>query len=133
MTGAEAWSAGGCHCGRIRFEARGRPIRVFVCNCSICTRKGYLHWIVPRDDVRVLAGADDLVEYRFGTGVARHLFCPVCACAPFYVPRSDPDKLDVNARCLDDISLAGLEQVPFDGQDWERTYERYRRVERGDP
>jgi hypothetical protein len=39
---------GGCHCWRIRFEVRGALDRVSECNCSICTKKGYVHWIVPR-------------------------------------------------------------------------------------
>ena len=38
---------------------------------------------------------------------------------PFYVPRSDPDKIDVNARCLDDVDLASLTLKQFDGRHWE--------------
>jgi hypothetical protein len=117
-----AWSSGGCHCGKIRFQARGRASLVLVCNCTICTKRGYLHWIVAQDDFRVTAGEGELGEYRFGTGVARHYFCPVCACAPFYVPRSDPDKIDVNVRCLDEVELGALTYEPFDGKDWDRHY-----------
>ena len=119
---SDAVSRGGCHCGRVRFEVRGAPARVLVCNCSICTKRGYLHWIVPAGDVRVVAGAGAMSEYRFGTGVARHYFCPVCGCAPYYVPRSDPDKLDVNVRCLDDVDLGALVIDSFDGKDWDRHY-----------
>ena len=118
----EPWSQGGCHCGKIRFEVRGRASRVLVCNCSICTKRGYLHWIVPLADFRITAGEGELGDYRFGTGVARHYFCPVCACAPFYVPRSDPDKMDVNVRCLDDVDLDALEYEGFDGKNWEQHY-----------
>jgi hypothetical protein len=118
----DVWSAGGCHCGRVRFEVRGRAARVLVCNCSICTKRGTLHWIVPLDQFRITAGESALADYRFGTGVARHYFCPTCGCAPFYVPRSDPDKMDVNARCLDDVDLATLEYERFDGKDWDRHY-----------
>jgi hypothetical protein len=117
---------GGCHCGRVRIEVRGAPATVLVCNCSICTKKAYLHWIVPRADVRVVAGEDALATYSFNTGVARHHFCRHCGCAPFYIPRSDPDKIDVNARCLDDIDLAALAVETFDGQNWEAHYEVYR-------
>jgi centromere protein V len=118
----QAWSAGGCHCGRVRFEVRGRARHVLLCNCSICTKRGYLHWIVPLDQFRITSGEATLGEYRFGTMVARHYFCPVCACAPFYVPRSDPDKMDVNVRCLDDVDLGALEVGTFDGQNWEQHY-----------
>jgi len=117
---------GGCHCGAVRFEVEGAPTTVLVCNCSICTKKAYLHWIVPAADVRVVSGADALTTYRFNTGVAQHHFCRICGCAPFYVPRSDPDKLDVNARCLDDVDLGALAVETFDGANWEAHYEIYR-------
>ena len=117
---------GGCHCGRVRFEVAAHPDHVVVCNCSICTKKGYLHWIVPCAVFRVLRGADDLVTYTFNTGVARHYFCRVCGVSPYYVPRSDPDKVDVNARCLDGIDPASLLVEAFDGQNWEAAHARYR-------
>jgi hypothetical protein len=38
----------------------------------------------------------------------------------FYVPRSQPDKITVNARCLDDIDGPGLRPTRFfDGRHWE--------------
>ncbi len=112
-------SSGGCHCGRVRFEVLGRPVEVSDCNCSMCTRKGILHWIVPADSFRLLTPATELTTYRFNTGVAQHHFCKTCGIASFYVPRSDPDKIDVNARCLDDVDLAALRVRKFDGQSWE--------------
>lgn len=123
---AEAWSEGGCHCGRVRFAARGVPAVVLVCNCSICTKKAYLHWIIPAAEFRLLTPADALTTYTFNTGVARHSFCATCGCAPFYVPRSDPDKIDVNARCLDHVDLGALAVETFDGANWEAHYEVYR-------
>ena len=38
---------------------------------------------------------------------------------PFYVPRSDPDKIDVNVRCIDEVDLAALKPKYFDGKHWE--------------
>ncbi|HTM21158.1 MAG TPA: GFA family protein [Kofleriaceae bacterium] len=117
---------GGCHCGRIAYRVRGRPDKLIVCNCSICTMKGYLHWIVPRADFTLESAEADLATYRFNTGQARHHFCPTCGVAPFYIARSDPDKIDVNARCLQGIDLGALPIETFDGQHWEAAYERYR-------
>ena len=118
---------GGCHCGRVAFEVDGTCTTVTVCNCSICTKKGYLHWIVPRAAFRLLRGADELTTYTFNTGVARHHFCRTCGVASFYVPRSDPEKIDVNARCLDGIDLASLQVATYDGRNWEAAYETDRR------
>ena len=117
---------GGCHCGRVVFEVRGVLDAISECNCSICTRKGYLHWIVPRDAFHLLTSAEDLSTYSFNTGTAKHLFCPTCGVASFYIPRSDPDKIDVNARCLEDVDLSVLTRESFDGQNWEATIRDYR-------
>jgi len=112
---------GRCHCGRIRFEVDGALEGVVECNCSICTRKGYLHWIVPRERFRLVAGADEITTYRFGTMTAQHHFCRHCGVAGFYVPRSHPDRIDVNVRCLDGVDVRSLVVRPFDGRHWEES------------
>ena len=106
---------GGCHCRRVRFEvdAPASP-EVLECNCSICRMTGYLHLIVPASRFRLLWGSDDLAEYRFNTGAARHLSCRHCGIKSFYVPRSHPEGVSVNARCLDAVDLRALTVLPFD-------------------
>ena len=115
---------GSCHCGRVRFAVSSELARVTVCNCSMCTKKGFLHLIVPPADFELLAGAADLSTYTFNTGVARHRFCRVCGVHPFYTPRSDPDQVDVNARCLAGVDAEALPKVAFDGQHWEAAMAR---------
>ncbi len=39
---------GGCHCGRVRFEITTDLSRATECNCSICSKKGYLHHMIGR-------------------------------------------------------------------------------------
>jgi hypothetical protein len=95
-------------------------LELLECNCSMCARSGFLHLIVTKDEFRLVAGRDDLAEYRFGTGVARHLFCRHCGVKSFYVPRSHPDGYSVNARCLDPLTIASMQIRPFDGRDWEK-------------
>ena len=112
---------GGCHCRRVRFEVDApAAIQVLDCNCSICRMSSFLHLIVPAARFRLLSGADELVEYRFNTGAARHRFCGHCGIKSFYVPRSHPDGIDVNARCRDAGSVAAMEVTPFDDGDRER-------------
>ena len=60
-----------------------------------------------------------LVEYRWNAGVARHLFCGHCGIKSYYVPRSNPDGVDVNVHCLDPATFARVIVEPFDGQQWE--------------
>lgn len=117
---APVWHAGSCHCGSIRLEVSApADLEVLECNCSMCARSAYLHLIVTAEDFRLLAGADRLTEYRFGTGTARHLFCRNCGVKSFYVPRSHPDGYSVNARCLDRASISSMWVRSFDGRHWE--------------
>ena len=118
---------GGCHCGRIAYEVIG-PIdgRVSECNCSICTKKAYVHWIIPLQRFRLLTPWEALATYTFNTHAAKHHFCPRCGVAPFYIARSDPDKIDVNLRCVEGVDLAAFEIQHFDGRSWETAMRKER-------
>ena len=114
---------GGCHCGRVRFEVTApTAIHVNECNCSMCSKSGYLHLIVPAERFKLLSGKDALTTYTFNTGTARHLFCPVCGVKSFYVPRSHPDGFSVNARCLDDGTVESMSIEQTNGREWEKQY-----------
>lgn len=112
--------SGGCHCGRVRFEVTA-PARLTVsdCNCSICSMSGYLHLIVAAERFVLVSGRDDLTTYTFNTGVAQHYFCSHCGVKSFYVPRSHPDGISVNARCIDRATIESVTVIPFDGEHWE--------------
>jgi hypothetical protein len=117
---ADVTHRGGCHCGAVRFEVLAPAvIQVTDCNCSICSKAGYLHLLVNKSRFRLLAGAEALTTYRFNTGTAQHLFCKVCGMKSFYVPRSHPDGYSVNARCLDPGTVQRMEINAFDGANWE--------------
>ena len=57
----------------------------------------------------------------------RRRFCPMCGVSPFRIPRSDPEKSTVNARCLDGVEVESLIVDYFDGRHWEDAM----RAERG--
>jgi hypothetical protein len=114
---------GGCHCGRVRFEVLApEEIEVSECNCSICSKSGYLHLIVPADRFRLLTGTDALTTYTFNTQTAKHLFCSVCGVKSFYVPRSHPDGFSINARCIDSGTIKRLNIHQVNGREWEKQY-----------
>jgi len=111
---------GGCHCGAVRFEVLAPAVLdATSCNCSICNKTGFLHLIVTADDFRVTAGEDNLTDYRFNTGTAKHLFCKTCGVKAFYRPRSHPDGWSVNVHCIDKDTVLGVEVTEFDGDNWE--------------
>lgn len=112
---------GGCHCGRVRFEVDApAAIEALECRCSICRMSGYLHLIVPAARFRLVSGSESLADYRFNTGVAKHRFCRHCGIKAFYVPRSHPDGIDVNVRCLDPGTVSTLTVTLFDDADRDR-------------
>jgi hypothetical protein len=111
---------GGCHCGRVRFEVDApEELEVQRCNCSICSMNAYLHLIVPASRFRLVQGQEDLATYTFNTGVAQHHFCRVCGIKSFYIPRSNPDGVSVNVRCLNPETIALIRVTDFDGDNWE--------------
>lgn len=111
---------GSCHCSAVTFEVEApETIEADRCNCSICSRSGYSHLIVPLEKFRLLSGAQSLTTYTFGTGVAKHTFCKVCGVKPFYTPRSNPDGIDINVNCLDTEPVS-IKVTEFDGRNWEQ-------------
>ena len=112
---------GGCHCGRVRFEFTApAKVEVFDCDCSVCSKAGYLHILVPDERFKLLDGQDSLTLYTFNTGAAKHLFCSVCGIKSFYKPRTNPNGISVNARCVDAGTIESMSITPFNGRDWDQ-------------
>ncbi|MGB5367284.1 MAG: GFA family protein [Polyangiales bacterium] len=121
---------GGCHCGAIRYRVTVSSREGVKCNCSVCTKKGFLHLIVPEKDFELLRGAGALTTYTFGTRTAKHHFCSHCGIHSYYRPRSHPDHVDVNVRCLEDVEPSSFRFNHFDGQHWEESVEELRARQR---
>jgi hypothetical protein len=101
-------------------------LQVADCNCSMCSKSGYLHLIVPADRFKLISGGEALSTYSFNTHTAKHLFCSTCGVKSFYIPRSHPDGISVNARCIDSPTVDSISVTPFNGRDWERGRAEYR-------
>ena len=110
---------GGCHCGAVRFRVAVERYDATECNCSMCRMKANLHLIVTPERFTLLRGGDALQTYEFNTRTAKHTFCRICGIHPFYTPRSHPDCIDVNVRCLDDDAAERFRITQFDGANWE--------------
>jgi hypothetical protein len=109
---------GSCHCGRIAFEVEGDVDQLLECNCSMCDRKGYLLWFVPREQVRLKTPESNLSTYTFNKHVIKHHFCSECGCSTFGFgkDRSGRDMAAVNARSLPSLDRSGIKVVQFDGK-----------------
>jgi hypothetical protein len=109
---------GSCHCGDVAFEFEGTFDEVMECNCSHCSRKGYLLTFIPHEHLQLNKGADSLSTYTFNKHVIQHQFCKRCGCAPFGIG-SNPKGAKmaaINVRCLEDFDLAGVKRKPVDGK-----------------
>ena len=109
---------GSCHCGKTTYDVDGEIGQVIECNCSICTKKGYLLWFVPRTSVAMHSPVENLSTYRFNKHQIEHRFCPDCGAAPFGVgnDRQGNPMTAINVRCLEGVDLASLKRVPYDGR-----------------
>ena len=112
---------GGCHCGAVKFEAdldlRGGVGR---CNCSICQKIGASSSIIKPNAFRLLAGAENVSEYRARAGSPNsRSFCKKCGVHVFGggdVPEIGGAFTSVNTNCLEGIELSTLPAHHLDGR-----------------
>jgi hypothetical protein len=110
--------AGGCHCGKVRYEVKAKLDSLLECNCSICSKTGARLAFVPAAQFKLLAGEDQLTDYQFGKQRIHHLFCKVCGIRSF-ARGTAPDggqMAAINVRCLDDADLSAAKITQFDGK-----------------
>ena len=109
---------GSCHCGTVVFEIEAEIDHVSVCDCSICCKKGILHYPVLDEHFTLLEGRESLSLYQFGTREASRWFCNNCGIHTFGRPRMDPSRFTVNVRCLDDFDniVQNANEKSFNGK-----------------
>jgi len=117
---------GGCHCGRVRWQARA-PVSIVAwkCNCSDCSMRGNIHFIVPACNFQLQEECREwLTTYTFGTHKAKHIFCKICGITSYYIPRSNPDGIGVTVNCVDAGTIKHVEFKDYDGKNWDESYEK---------
>ncbi|MEA3030294.1 MAG: hypothetical protein QOG13_1619 [Sphingomonadales bacterium] len=112
---------GSCHCGAARFEADiDLDPGTGKCNCSICWKKRMWGAGITPDDFRLLSGADQLGDYRFGSMQGHHRFCRTCGIAVYghgYVKEIGREYVSVYVAALDDLDPADLVAAPVRDMD----------------
>jgi hypothetical protein len=109
---------GSCQCGAVSYEVAADLDSTITCNCSRCQRMGFVLSFAPGANFRLISGADDLTEYRFGSGSIRHLFCRTCGVESF-AEGAAPDGsvvVAVNVNCLDGVDPRDLKSQHVDGR-----------------
>ncbi|KAH7040137.1 Mss4-like protein [Microdochium trichocladiopsis] len=117
---------GGCHCGYIKYTVELSPPlyerTVNQCNCSACTRLGYM-LVYPEDKFVTWHNNSEerVARYVFNTKSRDHMFCPKCGTSLGIdfreVHRAKEGKryIGVNVRNLDNVKLDKLTMGSFDG------------------
>ncbi len=95
-----------CHCNKIEIEVTlvNGLSNLYRCNCSICKRKGAITTVIPKKNLKILKGKNNIKFYQFNTNVAKHFFCNFCGINTHNQRRSDPDTFGINVGCLDGIN-----------------------------
>ncbi|MFN7160302.1 MAG: GFA family protein [Candidatus Gracilibacteria bacterium] len=109
---------GSCHCKNIEFTVDAPITEVMECNCSICSRKGFLLAFVSQDQISINAPEKPLTKYLFNKDKIMHEFCPVCGVQCFAsVNNEDGTKsFAVNVRTVQDIDIPALPVTQVDGK-----------------
>ncbi|KAJ7098613.1 Mss4-like protein [Mycena belliarum] len=100
---------GNCHCGAFKFTFKAPELKqASACNCSICSRNGYL-WVFPvsNEDYVVVKGDEDstLKSYEFGKRSMTHKFCPTCGTSVM-ARMHNGQSVGINMRALLDADFA---------------------------
>lgn len=109
---------GSCHCGAVAFEVTAAIEEVMECNCSICSRAGYLLAFVSDAQFKLMRGEDAQTDYMFYKKHIHHNFCKTCGIHAFGhgATQGGGTMYAVNVRCLDGVALDGLKVTRVDGR-----------------
>jgi len=104
-----------CHCGAIelKVELSDGLNTARRCDCSYCRRRGAIMASVPLDGLTIVKGADHIALYTWGTGVAKHYFCPTCGIYTHHQRRSNPNEYGVNMGGLEGINPSEHDPIPW--------------------
>lgn len=95
---------GGCLCGGVRYEVRGKFLRAGHCHCSRCRRHSGAavgtQGRVRREDFVLLSGGDLVRSYRPDDGAVK-AFCKVCGSSLFGGAWPDGPEVSIRLGTVD--------------------------------
>lgn len=113
---------GSCHCGSVRYEAEfDLAAGTNRCNCSICSKARAWFLFVPGDAFRLIAGEDELSDYRWlppGRAEAglTYRFCSHCGVRLYgtgVLEQLGGRFYAIHVPTLDDVDREELVQAPL--------------------
>lgn len=104
---------GKCHCGKVKFEVNTIIKDLRRCNCSICSRKGFVMGTAYTNELTVTSGKQYLSTYKWNTKIAEHYFCNICGINTHHKRRSDPNQYGYNIACIEGFEMSWIKDAPY--------------------
>ena len=104
---------GKCHCGSVKFTINTKIRDLRRCNCSMCSRKGFVMGTALIDELTITSGEKNLTSYKWNTKIAEHFFCKICGINTHHKRRSDPNQYGYNIGCIEGFEMSWIEDAPF--------------------
>jgi hypothetical protein len=112
--------AGSCHCGKVRIAVPGAPEWLASCNCSLCTKLGWLVAYYPDDGSVRIEG--ETVPYVWGDRMIAIHHYPACGSGTHWDSTGESyGRVGINARLLDGFAV-DEGRARFDGEPVEVRY-----------
>ncbi|KAF2107707.1 Mss4-like protein [Lophiotrema nucula] len=109
---------GKCHCEAVRWTAKLEKAEHVLCHCSTCQKLGggpySCNQIIPYDDLKIIAGQDNVAEYRYTGASGNHVscfFCRTCTSHIYHHQAVAPSKIIVRT-----LLLEGGDRMPATGE-----------------
>lgn len=109
---------GSCHCGSVKYQVETDLSSVMSCNCSICSKKGWLLAFANAEQFKLEKGSDILSDYQFYKKNIHHVFCKQCGISSFAKGKAPNGKemMAINVRCLQGVDIGKLTIKQVDGK-----------------
>eukprot|EP01084_Bolivina_argentea_P265975 450986_1 len=120
---------GSCHCGNVQWEFDGPQVLTAIyCNCSICLVNGNYHFIVPKEQFRLLSKPSLVSTYSYNSKTAVHKFCKNCGIQSYYSPlkyKNEKAGIDIHPQknvsiqvyCIKPGTVKKINVIKFNGKD----------------
>ncbi len=107
---------GQCHCGSVHIKLNRQPKEQVQCNCSLCSKTGWIGLFANPADVRIEADANILQSYVQGERMIAVWHCCKCGVTTHWTMRTEnADIMGLNARIFDSEGLKHLPTRHVDG------------------
>jgi hypothetical protein len=109
-----------CHCGQVTITLPRRPDEISQCNCSLCSKTGFMGIYYRPDEVVVTGELDPYVRSDLDEACLTNWRCRHCGCATHWTGLGQyaEGRMGVNARMLHPAALKGVPVIPVDGASW---------------